>query len=98
MAFLHLYMGYVPPVSLPRIPFPHALTVQLFVQSITTLKGVLESNEAKLHIWNSKPEGELARPFKAAPGFLEQLTGAQSGPQTDAAAIKEAEKPSKKTN
>jgi hypothetical protein len=67
--------------------------LQLFVQSITTLKGVLESNEARLHIWGSKSEGELARPFKAAPGLLEQLTGAQSGPQTDAAAIKNAEKP-----
>ncbi|RSH85848.1 uncharacterized protein EHS24_004028 [Apiotrichum porosum] len=77
MAFLHLYMGYIPP---------------LFVQGITTLKGVLESNEAKLHIWGQKAEGPLARPFKTAPGLMEQFTGGASGPQTDAASIKAAEK------
>lgn len=77
MGFLHLYMGYIPP---------------LFVQSLTTLKGVLESNEVKLHLWGSKPEGPLSRPFKSAPGLLEQFTGAPSGPQTDAASIKAAEK------
>ncbi|KAL7423683.1 phosphate transporter (Pho88) [Cryptotrichosporon argae] len=77
MAFLHLYMGYIPP---------------LLVQSITTLKAVLESNEAKLHIWGKKPEGDLARPFKSAPGLMEQLTGAGGSPQTDAASIKAAEK------
>ncbi|EKD00324.1 inorganic phosphate transporter pho88 [Trichosporon asahii var. asahii CBS 8904] len=78
MGFLHLYMGYIPP---------------LFVQSITTLKAVLEANETKLHLWNKKADGPLARPFKAAPGLMEQLTGAQAGPQTDAASIKAAEKP-----
>ncbi|CAK9782194.1 inorganic phosphate transport PHO88 [Cutaneotrichosporon oleaginosum] len=77
MALLHLYMGYIPP---------------LFVQSITTVKAVLESNEAKLHIWGKAPEGPLARPFKAAPGLMEQLTGAQAGPQTDQASIRAAEK------
>lgn len=65
---------------------------QLFVQGITTLKGVLESNEAKLHIWGQKAEGPLARPFKTAPGLMEQFTGGASGPQTDAASIKAAEK------
>lgn len=69
------------------------LTSQLFVQSITTLKAVLEANETKLHLWNKKADGPLARPFKAAPGLMEQLTGAQAGPQTDAASIKAAEKP-----
>ncbi|WOO86161.1 SRP-independent targeting protein 3 [Vanrija pseudolonga] len=77
MAFLHLYMGYIPP---------------LFVQALTTIKGTLESNEVKLHLWGSKPEGELSRPFKTAPGFLEQLTGNAAGPQTDAASIKAVEK------
>jgi hypothetical protein len=53
---------------------------------------VLESNEAKLHIWGKVAEGPLARPFKAAPGLMEQLTGAQAGPQTDQASIRAAEK------
>ena len=60
-----------------------------------TLKGALESKPASLHIWGSKPEGELQRPFKAAGGFLEQFTGGAAGPQTDAATIKEAEKAGK---
>lgn len=55
------------------------------------IKAALESNIVKLHIWGAKPEGNLARPFKAAGGFMEQFTGPQ-GPQTDAASIKAAEK------
>ena len=62
------------------------------------IKGALESNEAKLHIWGSKPEGPLSRPFKSAPGFMEQFTGQASGPQTDAASIKAAEKAGKKND
>jgi hypothetical protein len=50
-----------------------------------TLKGVLESNPAKLHLWGKKAEGDLARPFKTAGGFLEGITGKAQGPQTDAA-------------
>lgn len=60
-----------------------------------TVKGALESKPAQLHIWGSKPEGELQRPFKAAPGLMEQFTGGAAGPQTDAATIKEAEKAGK---
>jgi hypothetical protein len=68
-------------------------TQPLFIQGLMTIKGVLESNPAKLHIWGKKPEGDLARPFKTAPGFMEQMTGgAGGGPQTDAASIKAAEK------
>jgi hypothetical protein len=67
-------------------------TQPLMVQGVMTIKGVLESQEARLHIWGSKPEGELSRPFKAAPGFMDSLTGKASGPQTDAASIKAAEK------
>lgn len=67
-------------------------TQPLFIQGIMTVKGVLESNEAKLHIWGSKPEAELSRPFKTAPGLMEQFTGNASSPQTDVASIKAAEK------
>ena len=56
------------------------------------MKGVLESNPAKLHIFRKKAEGDLARPFKTAPGFMDQLSGKSSGPQTDQASIKAAEK------
>lgn len=67
-------------------------TQPLFIQSLMTLKGVLESNPAKLHIWGKKAEGDLARPFKAGGGLMESLTGKAAGPQTDAASIKAAEK------
>ena len=67
-------------------------TQPLFIQSIMTVKSVLESNPAKLHIWGSKAEGDLARPFKTAGGLMESLTGKVAGPQTDAASIKAAEK------
>jgi hypothetical protein len=77
MAFLHGYMRYTQP---------------LFIQGIMTLKSVLESNPAKLHIFGRKAEGDLQRPFKTAPGLMEGLTGNAGGPQTDAASIKAAEK------
>ncbi|ORX35430.1 inorganic phosphate transporter Pho88 [Kockovaella imperatae] len=82
MGFLHGYMKYTQP---------------LFIQGLMTIKGVLESNPAKLHIWGSKPEGALSRPFKTAPGIMESLTGAAAGPQTDAATIKAAEKAGNKS-
>ncbi|GFZ43292.1 Inorganic phosphate transport protein PHO88 [Saitozyma sp. JCM 24511] len=75
--FMHGYLKYTQP---------------LFIQGIMTLKGVLESNPAKLHLWGKKAEGDLARPFKTAGGFLEGITGKAQGPQTDAASIKAAEK------
>jgi hypothetical protein len=68
-------------------------TQPLFIQGIMTVKGVLESNEAKLHIFGKKAEAELSRPFKTAPGLMEQFSGgAGAGPVTDAASIKAAEK------
>ncbi|KAK4683775.1 hypothetical protein P7C73_g6453, partial [Tremellales sp. Uapishka_1] len=78
MCFLHGYMKYTQP---------------LFIQALMGIKGVLESNPAKLHLWNYKAEGDLQRPFKAAGGMMESLMGGgASGPQTDAASIKAAEK------
>ena len=73
-------------------------TQPLFIQGLMTIKGVLESNPAKLHIWGSKAEGPLSRPFKTAPGLMENLTGAVAGPQTDAASIKAAEKAGSKAD
>jgi len=52
------------------------------------LSGVLESDPAKSHLFGK----DLARPFKTAPGLMENLTGKTTGPQTDAASIKAAEK------
>lgn len=42
----------------------------LFVQSITGLKAVYEAKEVAIHIFGKKAEGELARPFQAAPGMF----------------------------
>jgi len=77
MGFLHGYMKYTQP---------------LMIQGVMTIKGVLESQEAKLHLWGSKAEGDLSRPFKSAPSFMDSITGQGSSPQTDAASIKAAEK------
>ncbi|WVR05647.1 hypothetical protein IAU60_002669 [Kwoniella sp. DSM 27419] len=77
MCFLHGYLKYTQP---------------LFIQGLMGLKSTLESNPAKLHIWGKKAEGDLQRPFKAAGGLLETLTGKAAGPQTDAATIRAAEK------
>lgn len=74
-------------------------TQPLFIQGLMTIKGVLEHNEAKLHLWGKKSEGDLSRPFKTAPGMMEQLTGGAGagGVKTDAASIKAAEKAGNKS-
>jgi len=71
MAFMHGYLKYTQP---------------LFIQALMGLKGVYDSNEVTIHVMGKKAEGDLKRPFKAAPGMF-----GPTGPQTDAAAIKEAE-------
>ncbi|KAJ9115640.1 hypothetical protein QFC20_000967 [Naganishia adeliensis] len=81
MGFLHVYMGYTQP---------------LFIQAIMTLKGVFESKPAMLYLWGKKAEGDLSRPFKTGGGLMDSLTGGAGGVQTDAASIKEAEKPATK--
>ncbi|KIK67292.1 hypothetical protein GYMLUDRAFT_37376 [Collybiopsis luxurians FD-317 M1] len=73
MAFLHGYMKFTQP---------------LFIQSLMGLKGLYDAKPLAIHILGKPAEGELKRPFKAAPG----LFGAAGGPQTDKAAISEAEK------
>lgn len=59
----------------------------LFIQSLMPLKSLFDANEVKIHIRGHPATGDLARPFKAAPGFM-----GQGGPETDKAAIKAAEK------
>jgi len=61
-------------------------TQPLFIQALMGLKGLYDSNMIKIHILGYKATGDLKRPFKAPPGMF-----GPSGPQTDAAAIKEAE-------
>lgn len=65
-------------------------TNPLVIQSILPLKNALESNMAKIWVWGQPATGDLKRPFKAPPGLFG--AAGQSGPQTDKAAIKEAEK------
>ncbi|CAB4251935.1 similar to Saccharomyces cerevisiae YBR106W PHO88 Probable membrane protein, involved in phosphate transport [Maudiozyma barnettii] len=59
MAFMHLYMKYTNP---------------LFMQTINPIKGALEHNEAKIHLFGNKAEGDLKRPFKTV-GLLDGLMG-----------------------
>ncbi|KAK6198609.1 inorganic phosphate transporter Pho88 [Scheffersomyces amazonensis] len=60
MGFMHIYLKYTNP---------------LFMQSISGIKSALESNIVKIHLFGSPATGDLKRPFKAAPGFLQALTG-----------------------
>ncbi|KAI3406892.1 PHO88 [Candida oxycetoniae] len=77
MGFMHLYMGYTNP---------------LILQSVSGLKGALESNMAKIHLYGKEANGDLKRPFKSAPGLMEMLTGgATSGVQSDKASVESAE-------
>ncbi|KAL0945258.1 hypothetical protein HGRIS_000768 [Hohenbuehelia grisea] len=73
MAFLHGYLKYTQP---------------LFIQSLMGIKNLYDAKPVAIHVFGKPAEGDLKRPFKAAPGFM----GATPGPQTDAAAIAEAEK------
>ena len=54
------------------------------------IKNALESKQAQLWVFGKAATGDLKRPFKAAPGLFGMQGG--GGPQTDKAAIKEAEK------
>lgn len=62
-------------------------TNPLVIQSIMPLKNAFESNMAKLWIWGLPATGDLKRPFKPPASIF----GQPNGPQTDKAAIKEAE-------
>ncbi|ETW82529.1 inorganic phosphate transporter [Heterobasidion irregulare TC 32-1] len=63
-------------------------TQPLFVQAIMGIKGLYEAKTVKIHILGQAAEGDLKRPFKGPAGMF----GASASPQTDKAAIDEAEK------
>ncbi len=69
MAGMHLYMKYTNP---------------LLIQSIIPLKGAFEGNLIKIHLWGKPAEGDLKRPFKAAPGLMSALQGESGAATTDA--------------
>ena len=90
MAFLHLYLKYTQP---------------LFVQAIMAFKSLYEAKTVKIHVLGQKAEGDLKRPFKSGAGLfggvhlpftsrapIDRIVAASADPQTDKAAIEEAEK------
>lgn len=75
MGFMHVYMKYTNP---------------LVMQSVSSVKSALEANIVKIHLFGTPASGDLKRPFKAAPGFLQALTGAPEV-KSDKAAVESAE-------
>lgn len=72
--FMHLYMKYANP---------------LVMQSITPVKGALESNMIKIHLFGKPAVGDLKRPFVAPASFLSSFTGGDV--KTDKSSIAKAE-------
>ncbi|KAI0706581.1 inorganic phosphate transporter [Earliella scabrosa] len=62
-------------------------TQPLFIQALMGLKSLYDAKPVAIHVLGKPAEGDLKRPFKAGGMF-----GAASDPQTDKAAIDEAEK------
>ncbi|PPQ72480.1 hypothetical protein CVT26_003602 [Gymnopilus dilepis] len=62
-------------------------TQPLFIQSLMGLKTLYDAKPVAIHLLGKPATGELKRPFKTP-----ALFGPPTGPQTDAAAIAEAEK------
>ena len=62
-------------------------TQPLFIQALMGIKGLYDAKPVAIHVLGRAAEGDLKRPFKAGGMF-----GAASDPQTDKAAIDEAEK------
>ncbi|KAK6528793.1 hypothetical protein TWF694_004029 [Orbilia ellipsospora] len=73
VGFMHLYMKYTNP---------------LLIQSIIPLKGALEGNLVKIHVWGQPASGDLKRPWKAA-GFM-GATGGET--KSDRKSVEQAEK------
>lgn len=75
MAVMHLYFKYTNP---------------LLIQSIIPLKGALEQNLTKIHLFGQPAAGDLKRPFKQPAGLM---AGLQGGPaQSDKKAVEAAER------
>lgn len=75
MAFMHFYMKYTNP---------------LLIQSIIPLKGAFEGNLIKIHLLGYPATGDLARPFKAAAGFMGAMQGGEI--KTDKKSVEAAER------
>lgn len=74
MGFMHLYLKYTNP---------------LLIQSIIPLKGALESNIVKVHVYGKPAVGELKRPWKQAGGMMGL---GQQEVKSDKASIEAAER------
>ncbi|KAK4216503.1 inorganic phosphate transporter Pho88 [Rhypophila decipiens] len=75
MAVMHIYFKYTNP---------------LLIQSIIPLKGALEQNLTKIHLFGKPAAGDLKRPFKQPAGLM---AGLQGGPaQSDKKAVEAAER------
>jgi Phosphate transport (Pho88) len=55
MTVLHVYLRFTQP---------------LFVQAIMGLKAIYDAKPVALHVLGKPAEGDLSRPFKAAPGLF----------------------------
>jgi len=62
-------------------------TQPLFIQGLMGIKNLYDAKPVAIHILGKPATGDLKRPFKTASMF-----GSSAAPQTDAAAIAEAEK------
>ncbi|GKZ28878.1 hypothetical protein AbraIFM66950_001502 [Aspergillus brasiliensis] len=72
MGVMHLYFKYTNP---------------LLIQSIIPLKGAIESNLVKIHVFGKPATGDLQRPFKASNSFMNQ-----GQIKSDKASVENAEK------
>ncbi|KMU73105.1 hypothetical protein CISG_03366 [Coccidioides immitis RMSCC 3703] len=74
MCVMHLYFKYTNP---------------LVIQSILPLKGALEANLVKIHVFGQPAKGNLERPWKAAGGLMGM---GQGEVKSDKASVENAEK------
>ncbi|KAK4183805.1 inorganic phosphate transporter Pho88 [Podospora australis] len=75
MGVMHIYFKYTNP---------------LLIQSIIPLKGAIEANLTKIHVWGQPASGDLKRPFKAPAGLMSGLQGGAA--QSDKKAVESAER------
>ncbi|QDS70115.1 hypothetical protein FKW77_005289 [Venturia effusa] len=75
MAVMHIYFKYTNP---------------LLIQSIIPLKGALEGNLIKIHLFGQPAVGDLKRPFKAAAGLMGAMQGGEI--KTDKKSVEAAER------
>ncbi|KAF1974605.1 inorganic phosphate transport PHO88 [Bimuria novae-zelandiae CBS 107.79] len=75
MAFMHIYLKYTNP---------------LLIQSVIPLKGALEGNLVKIHLFGQPATGDLQRPFKQSGGLMGAMQGGEV--KTDKKSIEAAER------